>query len=122
MRSVEHGDRTPGGIELAVSDPSQLTPLREWMRGQPRVDVAVAPGKPGPGELGTLDVLVVLGSSSGVVAAIKTLPDFIRSRRSGFRIEATVDGQSFVLEGTNVDEEVIAKLERLLNDGSGPVA
>ncbi|MFF2813842.1 hypothetical protein ACFVT2_43125 [Streptomyces sp. NPDC058000] len=109
------GSHTRDRVELAVSDPSQFAPLRDWMSGQPGVDVAVVAGTPGPGELGVLDVLVVLASSSGVVGAIRTLPDFIRSRRSGIRIETTVDGQPFVLDATNVDE-VMPILERLLDD------
>ncbi|WP_051877232.1 effector-associated constant component EACC1 [Streptomyces natalensis] len=109
------GSHTRDRVELAVSDPSQLAALRDWMSGQPGVDVAVVAGTPGPGELGVLDVLVVLAGSSGVVGAIRTLPDFIRSRRSGIRIETTVDGQPFVLDATNVDE-VMPILERLLDD------
>ncbi|MGP8298157.1 effector-associated constant component EACC1 [Streptomyces inhibens] len=109
------GSHTRDGVELAVSDQSQLAALRDWMSSQPGVDVAVVTGTPGPGELGVLDVLVVLASTSGVVGAIRTLPDFIRSRRSGIRIETTVDGQPFVLDATNVDE-VMPILERLLDD------
>ncbi|MCX5328521.1 hypothetical protein [Streptomyces sp. NBC_00140] len=78
--------------------------------------MAVVPGAPGPSELGALEVLVVLAGSTGVVGAIKTLPDFIRSRRANFRIETTVNGQPFVLDATNVDDEVMAILERLLDD------
>ncbi|MEU7640942.1 hypothetical protein AB0C11_33575 [Streptomyces sp. NPDC039016] len=111
----DEGSHTRGRVELTVSDPSQLAALRDWMSGQPEVDVAAVSGTPGPGELGVLDVLVVLAGSSGVVGAIRTLPDFIRSRRSGIRIEATVDGQPFVLDATNVDE-VMPILERLLDD------
>ncbi|MEV0487157.1 hypothetical protein AB0I69_41980 [Streptomyces sp. NPDC050508] len=107
---------TPDGIELAVSDPSSLSSLHNLMRGQSGVDVAMAPPTPGPGELGSLEVLVVLASSTGVVGAIKTLPDFIRSRRANFRIETTVKGQPFVLDATNADDQVMAILERLLDD------
>lgn len=109
------------GIELAVSDPSQLSSLRDWLREglrtQPGFEVTVVAGTPGPGELGVLDVVSVLAGSSGVavVAAIKTLPDFIRSRRSGFRIETTVHGRPFVLDATNVDD-VMPILEQLLGD------
>jgi len=102
-------------IELTVSDPSQMLLLRDWLRGQPGTDVAVTPGQPQQGELGALDVLVVLASSTGVLGALKTLPEFIRSRRSGFRIEMTVRGERFVLEATNV-EEVMPILERLLDE------
>ncbi|EME99690.1 hypothetical protein J7W19_26475 [Streptomyces mobaraensis NBRC 13819 = DSM 40847] len=102
-------------IELTVSDPSQMLPLRDWLRGQPGTDVAMAPGRPGHGELGTFDVLVVLASSAGVVEAFRTLPEFFRSRRSGLRIEMTVRGERLVLEATNVDE-VMPILERLLDE------
>jgi membrane-associated two-gene conflict system component 1 (EACC1) len=103
------------GLKLAVSDHSQFPALRDWMAGQPGIDVVVVPGRPGPGDLGALDVLVVLAGSGGVVGAVKTLPDFIRSRRSGVRIETTVAGRPFVLDATNVDE-VMPILERLLDD------
>ncbi|MEW2626326.1 hypothetical protein [Streptomyces sp. NPDC048106] len=102
-------------IELDVSDPAQLTSLREWMRHQPDLRVALESGAPQPGELGVIDVLSVVATSSGLVAAIRTLPDFIRSRRSGLHIEATVRGKRVTLDATNVDE-VLPLLERLLDD------
>jgi membrane-associated two-gene conflict system component 1 (EACC1) len=105
------GDR----IELEVSDPAQLSPLRDWMRAQPDVVVGLAARGPGPHELGVGDVVTVLASSGGVVAAIKTLPEFIRSRRRSIRIEATIRGRRFTLETTNVDD-VIPIMERLLDD------
>jgi hypothetical protein len=104
-----------GGIELAVSDASQLEALSKWMRGQPGIDVAVAAGPPGPGVPGALDLLSVAAGRSGVVAAIRTLPEFIRTRRSGFRIELAVRGERFFIDATNV-EEVLPLLERLLDD------
>jgi Effector Associated Constant Component 1 len=100
-------------LELGMSDQSQLASLRDWLRGQRSIAVAVSPGKPGPGEQGALDVATVLASSSGLVAMIKVLPDFIRSRRAGFRIETTVRGEKFTLDATNV-EDVLPILERLL--------
>jgi Effector Associated Constant Component 1 len=107
---------TGSGIELAISDPSQLSPLREWLRGQPGVEVSAVPGRHGPGELGVVDVLSMLGGSSVLVAAIKTLPDFIRSRRRTVRIETTINGHPFVLDAANVDEEVAKILEKLLDE------
>lgn len=100
-------------IELGVSDLSQLPLLRDWLRAQSGVNVAVTHTAPGPGEQGTIDVLTVLASSSGLVAVIKTLPDFIRSRRSDFRLETTIRGEKLVLDATNV-EDVAVLLERLL--------
>lgn len=112
---IGEGVLPESGIALTVSDQSQLLPLRDWLREQPGAEVAVTPGAVGPGELGVLEMLTVLGGSSGAVAVFKALPDFIRSRRSGFRIETTVHGQPFVLDATNVDE-VMPILERLLDD------
>ena len=74
-----------------------------------------APGVPGAGEQGALDVLTVLAAGGGLVSAIKVLPEFIRSRRSGFRIETTVRGEKLVLEASNVDD-LLPVLERLLRD------
>jgi Effector Associated Constant Component 1 len=111
----EEGVQTTGGIGLAVSDPAQLSALRDWLRGRPEVEVALVAGRPQPGELGSLDVLSVLAGSSGLVAALKTLPDFIRARRSDFRIETTVRGKKFVLDAKNADD-VLPILERLLGD------
>jgi hypothetical protein len=112
----ECGDvRGGSGIALAVSDPSQLRALRDWMRGQADVTVTVSAGTPGAGELGVLDVLSVVASSSGVVAAVRTLPEFIRARRSGFRIEMTIRGDRFILDATNVDDVLPIILEQLRN-------
>ena len=103
-------------VGLAVSDQAQLPALRDWLRGQPEVKVRVNAGMPGPGEQGALDVLTLLAGSSGLVAAIKVLPEFIRSRRSGFRIETTVKGEKFVLEADNVQDMLPTILDRLLDD------
>lgn len=102
-------------LDLAVSDPAQASHLRDWIRDQSGVRAIAKSGTPGPGELGALAVLTILASSSGVVTAIKTLPAFLRSRRSGLRIETTYRGEPFVLDATNVDD-VLPLLERLLDD------
>ena len=107
--------RTPNGIELVVSDPSQVLALRDWLRGQPGVTVATQAGVPGSGELGVLEVVTVVASSSGLVAAIRTLPDFIRARRAGVRIEATIRGHRVTLEATNV-ADVMPIVEKLLDE------
>jgi hypothetical protein len=108
--SLEHHE-----MELAVSDQGEFLALRDWLRGQPGVEVKVTAGTPGPGELGALEVLTVLAGSSGLVTAIKTLPEFIRSRREGLRIETTFKGEKFILEATNV-QDVLAIMERLRGD------
>jgi hypothetical protein len=112
---AEDDQRERQALQLAVSDQSQLPSLREWLRAQPGVQVTVVPGTPETGEQGALDVMTVLAGSSGLVAAVKVLPEFIRSRRSGFRIETTIRGEKFNLDASNV-EDVLPILERLLDD------
>ncbi len=101
--------------ELSASDQSQLERLREFLSvAVPDVAVSRIAGRPGAGELGALDVLVVLASSSGLLAAIKVLPEFLRSRKTGLSITMTVKGERFTMTATNVDE-VMPILERLLD-------
>jgi hypothetical protein len=102
-------------IELMASDPSQMGPLQGFLNwAAPGVSVSRNAGKPGVGEQGALDVLVLLASSSGLVTAIKVLPEFLRSRRTGLSITATVKGKPFKITATNVDD-VMPILERLLD-------
>lgn len=111
-------DNGPGGrveMVLSVSDQPQLASLRDWLRSQRDAEVVLRPGSPGTAEQGALDVVTILASSSGLVTAIRILPEFIRSRRSGFRIQTVVRGEEFVLDAANV-ADVMAILERLLGD------
>ena len=112
--SSEHG-RGMEEIALAVSDQSQIASLREWLGEIPQVNVRLTPGQPGPGEQGAVDVLTILASAPALIAAIKVLPDFVRSRRSGFRIETTVRGKKFVVDATN-SEDFLRVIERLLDE------
>ncbi len=102
-------------FELTVSDPSQLGSLQELLKwAVPDARVSRAAAMPSLGEQGALDVLVVLASSSGLVAAIKVLPEFLRSRKTGLSITATVKGEPFTITATNVNE-VMPILEKLLD-------
>jgi hypothetical protein len=107
------------GLRLTISDQNELRSLRDWLRQVPDLQVEQVAGTPGPGELGVWDFLEVLAGSTGVLAlAVKTLPDFIRSRRSNIRITITVDGEERTVDATNVDN-VVPIVERLL-DGRRP--
>jgi Effector Associated Constant Component 1 len=102
-------------VGLVVSDPSQLGALQEFLSwAAPGARVSRIAGEPGAGEQGALDVLAVLASSGGMLAAIKVLPEFLRSRKTGLSITTTVKGEPFSLTATNVDE-VMPILERLLD-------
>lgn len=114
-RDEDLGITEPKGIELSVSDYAQIGSLEELLRLTPGLHVSRIPGQAAPGEQGTLDVITVLASSSGLVAAVRMLPEFLRSRRSGLSITTTVRDKVVVLKATNVDD-VMPILERLLDD------
>jgi hypothetical protein len=61
---------------------------------------------------------MLLASSSVLATAVKVLPDFIRSRRSGFRIEVTVKGDetSVTFDAQNADQKLIELVARLLDE------
>lgn len=109
------GRVSPQRAELAVSDPSQLGPLQEFLGlAAPDTGLSRIAREPGAGEQGALDVLALLASSSGLVAAIRVLPEFLRSRRKNVSITMTVRGEPLTLTATNIDE-VMPILERILN-------
>jgi hypothetical protein len=101
--------------DLAVSDYAQLGALREFLSwAVPGIRVLLIPGRRLPGEQRGLDVLALLASRGGLVAAVRILPEFLRSRKSALSITITVRGNSIVLTATNVDD-VVPILERLLD-------
>ncbi|MBM9507933.1 effector-associated constant component EACC1 [Actinacidiphila acididurans] len=102
-------------ISLTPSDPSQARSLSEWLVAAGQVRVERVPARPAPGQQGALDVLTVLAATPSLVAAVKMLPEFIRTRRSDFRIEGTVGGEKFVLDVTNADKELTRLLALLLS-------
>src|ERR1700730_13912469 len=94
-------------IEVMVSDLSAFRPLREWLTRVPAAEVGQVAGSPRSGEQGAWDVLTILASSSGVLAvAVRSLPEFIRSRRSDLTITVKVDGREFTLKASNLDEVI----------------
>ncbi|MCX5612752.1 MULTISPECIES: effector-associated constant component EACC1 [unclassified Streptomyces] len=91
--------------EVSVSDPGELRSLREHLRLIPGVDVDQAPGIPGEGELGVWDVLQVTAVGSGALAvAVRTLPEFIRSRRSSVTVTVKTAGKTVTVTAQNIDE------------------
>jgi hypothetical protein len=101
-------------VEIVVSDLSEFRSLREWMARVPAVQVEQTAGTPEPGEQGAWDVLTILASSGGAMAvAVRSLPEFIRSRRSDLTITVRRDGTEVTLKASNVDE-VAPIIEKLL--------
>ena len=102
--------------ELSVSDHSQLRSLEQHLKVAGKgAKVVRLPGRVGIGEQGALDVLAVFATSSGLITAIKVLPEFLRSRKTGLSITMTVREKPFTMTATNIDE-VMPIVERLLND------
>ena len=100
--------------ELRLSDQSQFSALREFLSwAVPDVEKVLIPGQPVRGEQGVLDVLALVASSSSLVATIKILPEFLRSRRTALSVSITVAEKTVTLTATNIDE-VLPVLERLL--------
>jgi hypothetical protein len=101
--------------ELTLSDYAEIGSLQEWLSSTPQVQVLRRVGRSRVGEQGALDVLEVVAGSSGLVAAFRMIPEFLKSRRTSLSITTTVKGKQFTLRASNVDD-VIPILERLLND------
>ncbi|MFF7940789.1 hypothetical protein ACFZC5_13840 [Nocardia gamkensis] len=106
---------TSCSVEVSVSDPAELRSLREHLRRIPGVEVTQVAGGPGLGEQGAWDLLQVLAAGGGVLAVtIKTLPEFIRSRRSNVTVTLEFGGRSVIVSGENVDAKAI--VDKLFGD------
>jgi hypothetical protein len=96
------GQADPGVAELSVSDYAQLGPLAEYLHlAVPGVPVTRIVGRAGRGEQGALDVLMIAADSSVLIAVIKVLPEFLRSRKPGVTITVTVKGKQKQLTVTS---------------------
>jgi hypothetical protein len=93
-----------GYVEFSVSDYGQLRSLQEWLSEIPGTRVQRTAGAPGAGELGALDVITVLASSSGLIAAIRVIPEFLKARRSSLSVTAKVHGKEFSINASNVKD------------------
>jgi len=105
----------PQSIQLSVSDHSEIGALYNRLRQVPDLEVLRTSGQPGSGQQGVLDWLTVLGSSSMLVAAVRTIPAYLRARRSGISVKTTIKGKDFILTLDNV-QDVMPLVERLIQD------
>lgn len=116
---VGQGQLAGRDARLTVSVPGELMPLLDWLRRAPGVRVELVGGRPAVGELGIGDVLqissAVGGAAAGVLLAMRTLPEFIRSRRSDVKVTVTTADREVVLEVNNV-EDVKPILDRMFDD------
>jgi Effector Associated Constant Component 1 len=103
-------------VTVSVSDLAEIGSLHDRLLQVSDVQVTRTAGTPGTGELGgTVDIITAIGSSSGLVALIRTIPPFLRARRSGISVHTTVKGRDFTLTVDNVDD-VMPIIERLLDE------
>ena len=96
---------------LSVSDQSQLSSLLEYLRlATPAARVLLVAGQAGRGEQGALDQLRITADRSALIAAVNTLPEFLRSRKVGFSVTLTTKGTRITITATNADQvtEIIA--------------
>ncbi len=107
------GDKT---VNLTISDHSALRPLKSHLTFMaPEAEIRVEMGQPGSGELGAEDVLVIIATSPVLIAAIKTLPDFLRARSSKPVIRMTKKGKEITITGANLDD-AMPLLDDFLDD------
>jgi hypothetical protein len=104
--------------ELSVTDYAQLSPLMEYLRlAVPSVRVTRSAGHAGPGEQGALDVLMIAADSGVLIAVVKVLPEFLRSRKPGVSVTVTVKGKQKRLTVTSKDlEDVHQVIEKFFGE------
>lgn len=107
-------------IDVEVSDPRELPLLREHLRRMPGIQVSQIAGSAGPSEQGTADSLQIVSLIAGpsLAVAVRTLPEFVRSRRSHLRITLKQDEREVEIELDNTAEgtDVQALVDKLLRD------
>ncbi|MFD0556520.1 hypothetical protein FB566_1763 [Stackebrandtia endophytica] len=92
-------------IRLSISDGAELRSLREHLRRIRGVEIEQIPFASRPGSLGASDVLQIAVPAVGVIAVvIRTLPDFIRSRRSSVTITVESGDMKATITGENIDD------------------
>jgi hypothetical protein len=106
-------------VTLSVSDQAELIPLCDWLARVPgaRVDRRVGPPKVGMlGDWQEVVHLAVAAGGGGVLTmAIRTLPEFVRSRRSSIEITMEVGDEKITLNASNV-EDAMSLMIRMLDE------
>lgn len=102
-------------VEISVSDPAEVGSLHKHLSRIPQLDVTQCSAAPRPGELGAWDFLQVTAASGGaLVVAIKTIPEFIRSRRTDVSVTLKNGDQEIAITAANADD-ALRLVERALD-------
>jgi membrane-associated two-gene conflict system component 1 (EACC1) len=105
-------------VELSLSDYGQLHSLEDYLRlTAPSVVVTRVSGRPGHGEQGALDMLTVLADSTVLVALVKVLPEFLRSRKPGMSVDMKLPGKRLTVTADNA-EDVLPVIDKFFDAGS----
>ncbi len=110
---------TPFEVVVTVSEQADVGPLFRRLSTVPEATVTRRRSAPDEGELGVVETLQLLVPSAAVLTvAIRTLPAFIRSRRSSVTVTLTRGDRSATVTGDNLDDpqKVLEIAERLLGD------
>ncbi|MDT0608660.1 effector-associated constant component EACC1 [Streptomyces lancefieldiae] len=100
-----------------MSEQADVGPLFRRLSAIPEATVSRRRSGPGEGELGVVETLQLLVPSAAVLTvAIRTLPAFIRSRRSSVTVTLTQGDRSVTITGANLDDPqmVLEITDRLL--------
>lgn len=102
-------------VALSVSDQAEISSLRAHLHRNRDIAVEQRAGAPGPGEQGIWDFLQVTAATGGLlVVAIRTLPEFIRSRRTDVSVTVKKGDQEVVITAANA-EDALRLMEKALD-------
>jgi hypothetical protein len=104
---------------VTVSEPADAGPLFRRLGTVPEVTVTRDRGRPQEGELGVAETLHLLVPSAAVLTVVvRTVPAFIRSRRSSVTVTLTRGDRSVTFDGKNLPdaEKAYEIADRLLRD------
>jgi IS4 transposase len=105
-------------VALAISDYGQLGSLENYLLlAAPEVAVTRVVGRPGSGEQGALDMLTVLADSTVLVALVKAISEFLRSRKPGMSVQMKLGERHLSVTADNA-RDVMPVIDKFLDAGS----
>ncbi|MCD0444125.1 hypothetical protein LO763_10865 [Glycomyces sp. A-F 0318] len=108
--------RVPTEARISVSDQAELRSLREHLRRIRGAQVEQVAAEPEAGALGSGELLQIAVPAAGLLAVVvRTLPEFIRSRRSSVSVTVETADWNVTVSGENLDD-VESVIKRVLPD------
>ncbi|MCY1141560.1 hypothetical protein OWR29_26480 [Actinoplanes sp. Pm04-4] len=100
-------------LTVEVPDASLVSSLVRWIERLPGARTERSTAPPRQGELGTVDIVIAIISSSGVAALIQTLPEFLRAKRSPITIKLRRNETEVEVSASSMDD-VSTMVDKLL--------